>query len=117
MASALINSRPSFNLVSRMAPTLPGRRDQEDPDIPGDMTDDQRSEALVFRIQRSPVEACGRGGAGPCEVGGLEMDAPIDRRGDQRAPNPAVASHQASLDPAPPEHLLSRATDKPRPPA
>src|SRR5260370_41000571 len=105
MASALISSLPSFNVVSRMASTLPGRCDQEDPDIPRDMTDDQRSEAPFSRIERPPEETGGSRPAGEGEGFGDEVEGGPGRGTEKPAAEPAAGPQQGSHNPAPPQQF------------
>src|SRR5438445_12939107 len=86
IASALINSRPSFNSVRRMASsTLLGGRDQEDPDVPADVTDDHGSPALIARVEGAPEEASGGPGAGQREGFRDGGKAAVAGGGEQRA--------------------------------
>src|SRR6267143_2230065 len=95
MASALISAGPSFNSVRRMASsTLLGGRDQEDPDVPADVTDDHRGQPLFARVKGAPEEACGGGGAGEGQVRRDQVHAAVDGRGEQSAEQPAEAPHQ-----------------------
>src|SRR6266851_5429087 len=108
MASALINSRPSFNSVRRMASsTLLGGRHQENPDIPADVTDDHGGHALFARVDGAPEEARGGRGSGEREVHRDQVHAAVDGRGEQGATKPAEAPHQATLHETPPEELLA----------
>src|SRR5947208_1316580 len=109
MASALTNSRPSFNSVRTMAcPTLPGRGHQEDPDIPGDVADDQGGQAAFARVKCTPEEAGGGGRPGQRQVLRYQMNTAVERRGHQHPAQPAEFALQSVLDQAAPEELFAR---------
>src|ERR1700716_1358452 len=89
MASALINSRPSFNSVCRMASsTLLGGRDQEDPDIPADVTDDHGGHSLLARVHGAPEEAGRRRRPGEREILRDQVNAAVDGRCEQGTAEP-----------------------------
>src|SRR5438105_10951620 len=107
MASALTSSRPSFKGLN-----LTGRGHEEDPDVPGDVADDQRGQPAVASVEPTPEEAGGGGGPGQGQVLGHQVNGAVARGGDQHPRQAAERALQVLLDQAPPEEFFARPDDQ-----
>ena len=89
--------------------------DEEDPDVPGDVADDERAEGHARRVQRAPMSAGDPRRAEQREVAGDDVDAAVGH-GCERGSAPApIAPHQGLLDETAPEELLGRTDDRGQP--
>src|ERR1039457_4331731 len=81
---------------------------QENPEVPGDMTDDEWRHTSLREVFKAPERAGNPGRAGEGEVAGDEVDRAVDGRADSVAGHGVELMGEVAVEEATPEELLAR---------